>query len=574
MSQGAPFACKFLCTRKTRFYLISCLLDHLRLPKSCAISTGRRAGESHFDDWQVLPRYALVMAVVCVDRRAALPRSGKMHGRSFMVVLISLVAMTTGFDELCIVRSIAILPRPLPARVGCCYALSSIEVLIRRFCRLRAWLVVRLDLSVRLLRRVHLCFRNWLGNAVASNARIALANWGSRTCSRLAISAALLLSHRRRCVSGKESDYVKENGTPWDLAAVSHLPRSWCWWCWPAYAAHAIWMSFGFYGTAGKFEPFLLLPIGAAILVLIAECGRGLKKDNLQSLALSLTPLLAICGLANRGNTWLPIQQDIQLLFGSAWTASLLTILGLYGLFCIRGIRGASFGIPASLLLIGWSNDLPEFAESAGLQAWMFTALASVATLFIAVRKLDQEWWWVALSLSLASTVLMACESYGYRTEGWIAAFAFSVGAFLVIGAYFDSDLATLLRRLACASLLGAAGFSILRFNRTGDLVALMIPPLGASLAVGYGFLVRRSGWFYVASAQVLLFTFAVAWSSRRSHHWKRINLPIASGMVCLGVGLLITTSKTNLYRRLKVLLRLRARRVESNKQSPFKSGL
>ena len=554
---GARSLASFLYTQNP-FYLISCLLIIYGC-QSLAISQGDALVKATSMTGGIAA-YALVMAVVCVTV-VRLCKVWQDARSIFLVVLISLVAMTTGFDELCIGDQSA-----AAAFAGACGVLTvaSIEFL-RRFCRLRlGWWY---SISLYAYFAVSLVFPLWLGNAVAKR-QDALANWGAVLFS-LAISAALLLLAPAMRRGG---DYVKENGTPWTwplypLAAFVVLVVL------AGIRSHAIWMSFGFFGAAGEFEPFLLLPMVAAILILTAETGLGQRLAMLQRFAVFLAPTILLCGLSNDSMTWLPIRRDLVVMFGSALTASLLVLLGLYAWMAFRRIRYADLGIPAVLFAASGVAELPEICVTYGVHSWMIAALGCVALLVITIRRIDNDLLWTAFAGATAFSMALAGEAYDQRVAGIVVGSLFAITSMLVIGAVFKTDLAEILRHIAALALLVIGCVCGARLLAGYPEWVFIVVTAGVVVSCLYAFVVLRSGWFYVAGFQAVLLVLMIGFSSRQSNHWRQINWPIASGVVCLGVGLAITSSKAGVYQR---LAQVRTSRQRFSRSDPprFQPGL
>ena len=198
-SEGNTFA-RFLYTQNP-FYLISCLLVIYGC-QSLAISSGEVLTKS-ISMTGGIGAYTLLMVFVCIAV-VRLARVWQDARSIFIVVLISLAAMTTGFDELCI------MDRDAASLFSLASALVIFVVLegVRRCSGLRLgfWYVAALYGHFAVLVAVP----NWLGYAVSMR-NDPVANWGAVLFS-IAISAALLLlvPAVRRGV-----DSTKDNGTPW-----------------------------------------------------------------------------------------------------------------------------------------------------------------------------------------------------------------------------------------------------------------------------------------------------------------------------------------------------------------------
>ncbi len=250
---------QFLYTQNP-FYLISCFLILYGL-QIATIAGGDVFSRSVFLTASIAA-YTLMMAITCVG----VVRLGHVweDARSiFLVVIISQVAMSTGLDVLCISdwNTAACL-----MMLGATFTLITTELVIRS-CGLRFPSWYRLAFYAMLM--TFFSMPIVLGYAVRHD-HVRLTNWGAPLFSTLVAAALLLLIPAIR----QGESLVRDNGTPWR---------------WPLYPlsaflilivlagirTHAIWMSFGFIGAPVTFEPFLLLPIAAAILILLVESDRG-----------------------------------------------------------------------------------------------------------------------------------------------------------------------------------------------------------------------------------------------------------------------------------------------------------
>ncbi|MCA9140771.1 MAG: hypothetical protein KDB00_28555 [Planctomycetales bacterium] len=538
------------------FYLISCLLVIYGC-QNLAISSGNLLDKS-ITMVGGIAAYTILMAVVCI----AVVRLAKVwdDARSiFIVVVISLIAVTTGFDELCIGnRSMA----TAMASFAAAFVLTVTETVLWA-CRIRLGFWYRATYYAHFA--ILLGFPLALGRAVATR-NDPLANWGSVLFSMAVAAGALLLIPALR----RGPDSVKGNGTPWS---------------WPLYPisafvvmlvlagirSHAIWMSFGFYGTAGKFEPFLLLPLLAAVLILIVETGLGRGNQVLQRFSLVATPVLLLCAITGNGATWLPIGGDLRTYFGSSLTVALGFVFSVYLWMTIRGVQYAAFGLPATLLTTGFSATLPSTGAAYGLQSWMFPAAACVILLLMTFRMKNSDWLWAAVAGVATTTIAMAGDAYGRPNDGLIAASVFAVLAMLAIGIVFRTDLAVFLRYAAAGVIMFGTMAIVFRVLQSpGSMLLYAIAAIGV-VALFYGMLIRRRGWLIIAALQISLFILITSYQGHRTGKLRRINWPIASGLMCLCVGVAITTGKTGVYHGIAKRI---AQRNLDGKPSGFRSGL
>ncbi|MCC9599034.1 hypothetical protein LOC67_00570 [Stieleria sp. JC731] len=515
------------------FYLISCLL--VIYGCQSLVATGESLLEKTIMMGGGILAYGILMALVCVG----VVRIAKVwdDARSiFIVVIISLIAMTTSFDELSIWdRANASLFAALAAIAVAAITESTLlacRIRLRRWYRLAYYAYFLILIGAPLI----------LGRAVAER-NDPLANWGAVLFSiGIAVSMLLLIPAIRQA-----NRSTANNGTPWS---------------WPLYPlsafivmyvlagvrSHAIWMSFGFYGTVGSFEPFLLLPIAAAALVLCVESGLANSYKGLLQFALYVTPVLLVCGSANSGQTQLPIKDSLQLYAGSAIGISGLVVTALYAYYAIRGLRGAIIGVPLTLSLLGAVATIPQWLITVGVDRWVLFALAAGCWFAIAFRSRRPEWIWLLHGVSMAITVAIAGRSIGYTTEALILGSVYLTVVILIVGAIYEGAFAEALRVVG-ACLVSCGGLALAyqaslpsRYAMASIVLAMAI------LCVAYAYWVRRRAWLGVALLNLCLCITALSYQGHRNGRLYRLNWPIASGIASLGIGLAITTGKSGAF--------------------------
>ena len=386
-----------------------------------------------------------------------------------------------------------------------------------------------------------------LGHAVG-NRNITLTNWGAPIFSSLIAAGLLLLIPAIR----QGRSLVANNGTPWT---------------WPLYPlsafvivivlagirSHAIWMSFGFIGAPVTFEPFLLLPIALAILILTVESDCREKATGRSYIAMAAAPAMLLCGISRGGMTQLPIQADLQAYFGSAQTIALLLLVGFYVYVLLRGVAGSEYAVVATLLALCGFSDLPQIAETAGFRHWMFAFLASLFTLAICLWRSTSDRKWLAFATVSVITILMAGDAYDRMTMASIAAACFAITAMLTIGACFHTDLAVFLRQSAAVMLIVAAGGIVVwHIARSPGLISVATLAGLSVVSIAYMQVVRRLGWLYVFAAQAACFLGVIGWNSYLAGSLSQGNWPIRSGLICFVIGLTITSAKTGVHRRIR----------------------
>lgn len=531
---------QFLYTQNP-FYLISCFLILYGL-QIATIANGDLFSKSLFLTLSIAA-YTLLMSVTCIG----VVRLGQVweDARSILlVVIISQIALSTGLDELSITDWSTAVPL-IGLSAGFAVAITELTM---RSCRLRlpSWY----RLSFYSMGLVFFMMPIVLGHAVGDR-NITLTNWGAPLFSMLIAAGLLLLIPAIR----RGDSLVADNGTPWS---------------WPLYPlsafaivvvlagirSHAIWMSFGFMGAPVTFEPFLLLPIALAILILIVESDSRDQATQRSYIAMATAPALLLGGISRGGLTHLPIQADLQAYFGSALTIALVMLVGFYLYLLRRRVSGSEYAVVATLLVLCGFGDLPEVAEAAGLRHWMFAAVASLFTLVMCLWQRTSDRKWLAFATVSVITILMAGNAYDHMKLASIAAAIFAAISMLAIGACFHTQLAIFLRQLAAAVLIASAGGIVLWHVSESPGWISLLSLAGLSLvSIVYMQIVRRLGWLYVFTIQTACLLGIMGWDSHLTGSLNQGNWPIRSGLICFVIGLTITSAKTGIHRRLRPYL-------------------
>ena len=543
---------RFLYTQNP-FYLISCFLILYGLLIT-AQANGDLFARSVFLTASIAA-YTLLMALTSIG----VVRLGKVweDARSiFLVVIISQVAMSTALDELCNQDWKQAGTLLIAAAV---FAVVVTELILRS-CRIRLPSWYRLAFYAILL--VFFAMPIVMGHAVAER-NDTLTSWGAPLFSLCIGGALMLLAPAMR----KRQALVVDNGTPWK---------------WPLYPlsafvifivlavirSHAIWMSFGFIGDATRFEPFLLLPIALAVLILIVESDWNLfpedhgheRRDDTNAVAsnsltytaMAAAPAMLLCGLSREGMTFLPIRAELVHYGGSALSLAMLAVLIFYAYAWVRRVPHAAYALALTLLAISFWGDLPTVAKSNGLQPWMIAALASVICLGNCLLKLKSEHRWVAFVVAACTTIVMSGQALGEPENGWIFATLFGLVAALVIGASFDSALATALRNIAAAIIASSAvAFVAWHVTRSPGMAAILGLMATAVGSLFYMRLVRRWWWLFVSAVHVAGLVFIFAAGGYQSGVLGSGSWPIQSGLLCFVIGVTITSFKTGACQRI-----------------------
>ncbi|EMI15839.1 membrane protein [Rhodopirellula maiorica SM1] len=544
---------RFLYTQNP-FYLISCFLILYGL-QTATVSAGDLISRSLSLSGGIAA-YTLLMAVTCV----AVIRICQVwqDARSiFLVVIISLVALSTSLDELAITQwnsATQILC------VGFLFAVLISESVIRAT-RIRFPFAYRGSYYSLLL--IFFASPIVLGYAVVHR-HDELANWGAPLYSVLIAAGMLLLAPAMR----KGRRRVRHNGTPWHwpyypLSAFVILVVL------AAIRTHAIWMSFGFRGSSVRFEPFLLLPIAFAILVLLAEIDAKRVLPRFAWGTMAAAPLMLFCGLSHHGKTYLPIQSDLQFVFGSASTVTLLALVLFYLYLAVRRVTYVEYGLIGSIVTMGVFAELPQTVYAAGVQNWMIVALGAIICSAVCLRVWRSDVGWFAVVVLSTLTIVMAGNAYDHTLAGLILAAVVAVMSMMLIGAVFESEFAMLLRHLAAGIIVIMVGSMVAWYlsGRADRRVLLGLITLSI-VAVIYLQIVRRIGWLYIAAAPAFGLCLLLAWDGHQAGIFRKSNVPLQSGLTCFAIGLAITTMKTGVHRKL-----LRST-IQANALPRYKPGL
>lgn len=526
---------RFLYTQNP-FYLISCFLILYGL-QIATLAQGDLYTRSMFLTVSIAG-YMLLMAVTCI----AVVRWGKVwqDARSiFLVVIISQVALSSGLDEHCIYhwRSATTL-----LLAGAAFTLLVTEFLLHA-CRLRFPLWYRL--SFYGLMSIFFLAPIGLGWAVIHR-EDAIANWGAPLFSTSIAAALLLLVPAVR----RGGEIFGNSIAPWrwpyyPLAAFAILIVL------AAIRAHAIWMSFGFFGASAQFEPFLLLPIGWAVLVLMVEADAKSGPSQRTYTAMALAPAMLLCGFSRDGMTHLPIASDMQALYGSAHTLTLAALAAFYLLVWIRGVKGSEYAVILSLFAMAGFTQLPTLAEAVGFRHWMYLLAASLFALAVCLRNVRSAPNWLVFTTVTVITTLTAGFEYDEPVVSMIVAAGFVLLALMTIGAMLDSELAEVLRVIAAAIMLAGTLMLVLwHVARDPGSAATLAMTAMSLAAIFYAQVVRRVGWLIVFAFEACCLCGVLGWDGYTQGTLAQSNWPIQSGMACFAIGVTITSVKTGVHRR------------------------
>lgn len=521
------------------FYLISCFLILYGL--QIAAPQFGADGDGLFVRPMLLfggmAGYTFLMAATCIS----VVRCCKIweDARSiFLVVIIGLTALSTGLDEFCV--SDLNFAGPLLATGGLFAILVTESILYG--CRIRFPFWYRISFYVLLA--VFFMMPGALGYAVR-NRHNDIANWGSPIFSSLIGAALLLLIPAVR----RGSAMVTDNGTPWQwpfypLTAFVILVVL------AAIRSHAIWMSFGFHGGPVRFEPFLLLPIAwSGLILLVSSDTNGAGPRSY--LAMASAPLLLAAGTSDSGMTHLPIRHDLQNIFGSAYTLSMIAIAGFYFYAWLYRAKGSRFAFAISVTLIPWIGQLSEPAQAVGVQLWMFAAVSTTFMLLVAIARRRSELDWLATTIVATATILMLGKEYHQVFVASLSSIGLATFSMLAMGFLFDTELGKLLRQIAAAILLGSSvGAVAWQVGERSDLIPLAVSIGLLSVSIYYLLLVKRTSWTVVVAIHSFCLLVSAGYSSIQAGGANQAAWTIQSGVVCLAIGLTITSAKSGAPRR------------------------
>lgn len=519
------------------FYLISCGLIIYGL--HVATSGGDLQTQSALLAL-CLMGYTLLMSLTVV----AVVRWAKVwqDARSILfVVMIGQLALSSSFDLLCL-DSWSVSARLLLG--GYLFALMSTEFVLR-FCQLRFPFWYRLTYYSLML--VFFAFPVVSGYAVAEN-DLVFARWSAPFFSMLFAACLLLLVPAIR----RGADYVRDNGTPWG---------------WPLYPlslfvvfvvvagirTHAIWMAFGSFSGAVVFEPFLLLPFALALLVLTVEYARKMGRTSLIQATFWLAPFLLLFARSRHGLTSLAIGPQLQAYCGSATTLAMLAILAFYLYLWVQRVRQSEHAVAMTLLTMSLFGEMPRMFTEMGIHAWAITSVAVAFYLFVCLRDRQSVARWLAVAVMISIGILQAGEVAQQERPAMILAAGFMLAVWMILGAVFKSSLAFFLRQIAAVSML-LVGVMMLVWYFAREPMWVFVPAIGvtATLALVYAHLVRRTWWIGIGGVHLVGFVVMLAnsggWqvASFQGAHW-----PLQSGLVCFAIGLVITSVKSGVHRRI-----------------------
>ena len=495
--------------------------------------------------------YTLLMAVTAI----AVIRWGKVwqDARSILLVtMIGQVAFSIAVDELCLTDRKQAGMFLLGGAVGS-FLLTEAVLLLSR---------IRFAASYRCAYYAVVGVF-YLAPYFASSFRASDSQWANWTPLFFSVATAAGLFCLAPAMHHSR-ETANDNGTPWNwplfpLSAFAILGVL------AGFRAHAIWISFGSLRGNVSFEPLLLMPLLLAVVALSMEHALAKKDHERARSILAFSPLLLVCGIKHLATGGLKYRYNsfdagLERWGGSTMTVAiaLVTIFFLYA--WMRRIRGAMSGTTLMLFVMAVVAQEPSAFVELGFANWMFGAVASLLWFVRCQSDDSNEWTWIAWIIVTSATVFLAGQAHHQIPVAIAAVTAWGVLMLMFIGWQFDTVLAYKIRN-AVAYTMVIAGGTAAAYHYCVEIMDLISPVLltMAVLAAGYGLAVRRTGWGLIAIPMCagawmtanLLNVDTDALGSLAQHHWQ-----LKTGILCFCVGVMITSTKTIAYQRVKIRAR------------------
>ena len=512
------------------FYLISC----------CLILYGFRSAVSAHDLASraillagCIAGYTLLMTITCIG----VVRFWKVweDARSiFLLIFVSLIGLSASLDEL-LLWDWSTASSLLAA--GMALAIGVAEILLRA-CRMRLPLGYRISLYALL--GVFFLSPVAFGYTATGN-WTAFANWAAPIFSVGVAGAILLMVPALR----RGPAYADDNNTPWkwpyyplSLFVVAVVLAG--------FRAHAVWMSFSVEGGWVRFEPFLLVPLIGAVLIVLVESDHSTSRSLTITTAAS-APAVLLLGLSNGGSSYLPIQPALETYAGSTLTITFALLVGFYAYVWVRQLLPhIGIAVAGSLFALAGCAPLPTALETTFFSAWMIGGIATAILLIECLRNVTSETRWLLFSAAVAVTIVMAGRDHDANKVAALWGSVFAVAAMLTLGHLFDTSLARKLRIGAAAALLTAsviAAYWHIQRSSSIHLAGILVGVVIVSLA--YFYATHRLGWAIVGTVQCAVTFVALSWRAFESGQLNQANVALAVGIVCFFVALAISFGKT-----------------------------
>jgi hypothetical protein len=353
--------------------------------------------------------------------------------------------------------------------------------------------------------------------------------------------------------------YIAKNGTPWP---------------WPLYPwtvfvflgfgvcmrSYALSQSFNVLGLQNSFGGYYLVPFFLAVLILLLEASIRGTLPRLQRMTLLAAPLLLVLSLPGDGNrTYLRFLGMLQANAGSPVWMTLVALVAFYTYGHLRRVRFSETGALTSLVLlcfvgrntIDWSTlesgqwwplalvGTVQFVQSVGHRSSLRCFTAAVA-------------WVVAVCLGMRENALLM--------YGGVIPIHVLLGAGLVIGIVFRDTFALVLRRMVGVSAVVAAVLAVCTLDcfSIGDTWRLLYLAVLAALGTTCWICLRDRTWLLAGIANTGSAILVANWIC----YWRLLErlgsgvlTPIAWGVACFLIAILISALKGGLWQRVRTRL-------------------
>lgn len=461
-----------------------------------------------------------------------------------LLVVLMLVAVSMGFDPLCntdLQTSMGVLG------AGLAFAVAVSEALIRGL-RIRFPVAYRLPYHTIL----GLFFMHpLLCSSLVTGLPFEVLEWRVWLFPQFAAVLALGLIPAIR----QGSQAVRKNGTPWQ----------WPWFPWTVFGVLAFGigvrcyvLSLSFLPAAGWesiFAPYFLTPSCLVVLILLMEIGLVERRSGLVHAVLYATPGLLLLAIPTGGALSDHFRGYYTTTLGSPIWQTLWAVVGLYALAWLRGVVAAERGLVLGLIAT-------TFVDSRGLlgdpNVWPMLLLAAIQ-ISVAVRKGSSARCLIATGAGLGTLAIGLRETW-FMAYGGFLPLHLGLLALLAVGLVFSDEFARGVEALSRVLWVVFAAWAVIAAVR--DLVPLWIAcgygTTLASIALALAWNRRSRKWLKVAGADLLLSALATSWSSA-IHMQQRVGAgalaTLAGGLTCLVIGVLISSHKADVYRRLRLFL-------------------
>ncbi len=451
----------------------------------------------------------------------------------FLIVGLSLAAYTIGYDEISM-QSATIGWAFAAAGAGAVLILTEAILWV---CRLRLPWPYRLS--------HYAIFAVLLMSAPVASAwvRDQRDDWANASPLIFSVAIALALlplipAMRRRSVG------LRHHGSPWrfplyPLSLFVVLLVVAC------IRTHAVWMSFSPRGGSVGFEPFLLMPIAAAVILLIGEIDLHRRRgDHAFAIGVAVIMpgvMLLIAGEPGR-TCQVPIDPMIRSTAGSIWNVAIIVAV-LFEIY--HWASGNPVARAMLAIVIGFGALTAQVPAWTGLSPLAFRSIVGILLLLIYWTDLPWD------IRSVIATVGLAAAAMWWVDRADVAhpiatAMAISIGGCLVSGAVFQTPIGHGMRQVAAILLVGSLLWSLALWywGRQSLTHHSMLSGIIATVSLVYLFLVGRRGWVAVCGMALGMLVGIHLHQFYRRSDIAGINLPLVGAAVCFVAGVAVTASK------------------------------